>query len=328
MSLVKPAWLLASILLAACSGSDHSDANPGAATPIEDFHFIAGGFSRGRGPDGNTEIFTAADGLVVVDTGRHPGHAAEILAYAAEKGLPVVAIVNTHWHLDHTTGNADIKAAYPDAKVYATRAIETALAGFLARGAARSEEMLASDADLSEKDRAEIERGLKTIREPAALLPDVAVEASMVLPVNGRDLQLYVTDHAVSEADIWIWDEAAKTAIVGDLVTLPAPFLDTACPEGWLAAFEAIEEKPYARIIPGHGEPMAPEEFRLYRGAFENLLSCAAEKSGSECGAAWIEDAAALLKSDSDRNDAPKYVEYYVDQVLKSAAHRAEFCKG
>lgn len=52
------------------------------------------------------------------------------------KQRPIVAIVNTHWHLDRdVSGNRRVKAAYPGARLYTTRAIDRALAdgGFLAR---------------------------------------------------------------------------------------------------------------------------------------------------------------------------------------------------
>ena len=38
-----------------------------------------------RGPDGNTVIFVAPDGLVVVDTGRHPWHSDGILGFARDR---------------------------------------------------------------------------------------------------------------------------------------------------------------------------------------------------------------------------------------------------
>lgn len=293
-----------------------------AGAPL-DFHLIAGGFARGEGPDGNSVIVEASDGLVVIDTGRHPGHSRAILDYAAQRRLPITTIVNTHWHLDHTTGNADIERAFPAVKVYATRAVEGALRGFLARGAAASERMLTEDAALSPDFRAELERGVATVRAPGPLLPDVAVDSAMSLEVAGRALDLYVTDHAVTASDIWIWDSATRTAIVGDLVTLPAPFLDTACTEGWLAAFKAIEDKPVERVIPGHGPAMTLDEFRLYRRAFENLLACA--KEGADCGQRWVADAGPLL-TDADRKVAPDYVAYYVENVLRSQEHRAAFC--
>ena len=69
----------------------------------------------------------------MVDTGRHPWHSDGILAFARDRKQPIAAIVNTHWHLDHSSGNRRLKAAHPAAKVYTTRAVDRALApgGFL-----------------------------------------------------------------------------------------------------------------------------------------------------------------------------------------------------
>jgi len=315
--IVKP-FLAAALAgtLAACGAPRQS---------AEDFHLIPGGFDRGRGPDGNTEIYDGPNGLIVIDTGRHPAHAQNILDYATTRGKPIAAIVNTHWHLDHTTGNTDIKAVYPSAKVYATPAIHDALAGFLARGAARTEEILKTKTDLPESELIQIRRGLDTIRNPEALIPDVPVTGPMTLAVNGRDLELYVTHDAATASDIWIWDPATKTAIVGDLVTFPAPFFDTGCVAGWRAAFAAIEEKPYERIAPGHGRLLTPAEFRRYVTAFDDLAVCAEKYAGAECGAQWLAETSDLM-NDWERENAVEYAEYYVDEVLKSAEHQAEFC--
>jgi hydroxyacylglutathione hydrolase len=49
---------------------------------------------------------------VVVDPGFEP---APILEKLADEGLTVRSILNTHGHVDHIAGNADLKAAFPDA---------------------------------------------------------------------------------------------------------------------------------------------------------------------------------------------------------------------
>lgn len=49
---------------------------------------------------------------LVIDPGLQPEL---ILEFLADQGLTVAAILNTHGHADHIGGNADVKAAFPDA---------------------------------------------------------------------------------------------------------------------------------------------------------------------------------------------------------------------
>jgi glyoxylase-like metal-dependent hydrolase (beta-lactamase superfamily II) len=93
---------------------------------------IRGVFVAGRQPDGNSVIFRVADGLVVMDTGRHAEHTQRVIDYAHAAKLPIKAVINSHWHLDHIGGNPRIRAAYPDVQVYASAAIDEAMHGFLA----------------------------------------------------------------------------------------------------------------------------------------------------------------------------------------------------
>ena len=118
--------MLAALLLAAALAAD-PPANTHTNTPRElahGVHFIPGAFLPGRGPDGNTVVFDAPEGLIVIDTGRHAWHAEAILAFAQARRRPIAAILNTHWHLDHATGNARLRAAFPNAPLYATSAVD------------------------------------------------------------------------------------------------------------------------------------------------------------------------------------------------------------
>src|ERR1044072_5917006 len=111
------------IILAAllCLGSQRA---PGPAAPA--WHLIPRKIAPGgrKDPAGNSIFLDAPPGLILVDTGRHPEHSAALLAYARERGRPIAAIFNTHWHLDHSTGNGEIRAAFPNAPLYASNAIE------------------------------------------------------------------------------------------------------------------------------------------------------------------------------------------------------------
>src|SRR4051812_31201894 len=111
--------LVVAVVLGACGGPRPAERAPSGSPPEPTV--IAGAFTPDRSPDGNSVILQAPRGLIVVDTGRHPAHQETVLAFARDAHAPVAAIVNTHWHLDHTGGNAELRAVYRDAEIIATR---------------------------------------------------------------------------------------------------------------------------------------------------------------------------------------------------------------
>jgi glyoxylase-like metal-dependent hydrolase (beta-lactamase superfamily II) len=294
--------------------------------PISPPQIVEGSFTAGRQPDGNSVIFEDETGLVVVDTGRHLEHQAKILALADQAGKPIRAIVNTHWHLDHSGGNAELRARHPKARLHTSNAIVGALERFLARSLVGARARL-EDPKLTEAEKAEVRLGVDAIEDRGNLLPDVAVTGSTSLPLGDRALELHLAPRAVTEGDVWIWDSATKTLVAGDLVVLPAPFFDTACAEGWRRALAVISEMPFETLIPGHGPPMSREEFDVYRTAFDRLVDCAGSvRRKSECVTGWQRDAAKLLATEQDRTDAQMLLDYYVDAILRSSEKTAEFC--
>jgi len=73
-----------------------------------------------------------------------------------------------------------------------------------------------------------------------ALRADAPVERSGPMTIAGRLLSLRVAANAVTDADLWLYDEATSVAVIGDLVTLPAPFFETACPARWQGALDEV----------------------------------------------------------------------------------------
>lgn len=303
----------------------------GCATPSSwawtAYEMIPGSFEPDRGPDGNSVFLEAPDGLILVDTGRHPAHRDRLLAYAREQGRAIVAIFNTHWHLDHTTGNADILAAHPGAEVYASTAVDGALATFLRESRERTEARVAAGEVPPERE-AEARRFLAVMANPDALRPTRPVTESAELVVAGRRLQVNLARLAATEGDVWIYDAAAALVIAGDLVVASVPFMDTACPEGWRRALEEIAATPFTTLIPGHGDPMTRADFLAWQTAFNNLLDCGASERGrDECVAGWRRDAARFIPAGREAM-IDEYAAYYVDSRLRSAPEeRQRYCQ-
>lgn len=290
-------------------------------------HLIRGAVVPGRGPDGNTILIDAPDGLIVVDTGRHAYHSDAILAFARERKRPIAAIVNTHWHLDHSSGNVRLKAAYPKARVYTTTAIDRALApgGFLARNLETTKQALPSTADAIRKEEMQI--FITTMEARDQLRPDVPLTRSASMPLAGRSLDVRVTDKAVSDADVWLYDAPTRIAVIGDLITMPIPYFETACPDRWRATMDEVWATPFQTAIPGHGRPMTRADFDAYRTSLGAFIACArSDAPAASCGTAWADGIGSLLGGDPARKNAvASGIEYYVG-YLRTNGGKAPDC--
>ena len=297
---------------------------PTALAPGVDL--LRGAFVPGSQPDGNSVVFRGPAGLLVVDTGRHPAHTRRLLAHAAKAGQPIVAILNTHWHLDHVGGNVLLRREVPAAKVYASGAIRGALAqgGFLADYRAQLETMIA-DPKGSEESKGSLRAELALLEAAPALAPDVVVEASGPLTLAGRTLDVHL-ERAATRGDLWLIDRESGVLVAGDLVTLPAPFLDTACPARWKQALARLAAAEWRTLVPGHGPPMSRATFARWHLAFDALLACAAsEEPAAVCVEGWIREAGDLVEPAHGRL-VRGMGEYYVTSHLRSAEKTAQLC--
>lgn len=314
---MRKAVLLSLGLIAAC----------GSPSAAQTYHVVPGSFVANRGPDGNSVFLDTSNGLILVDTGRHPAHRDKLLAYAAERGRPIVAIFNTHWHLDHTTGNAEIRAAYPQVRVYGTSALEGALAGFFPNSRKGTEEYLKSG-KASPEQRAEIERAFYVMDHPETLRATDVIDSSRTIEIDGRRLDVKIARFAATEGDLWLIDPRDKLAIVGDLVVDAIPFMDTACPDGWKTALGEISAAPWETLVPGHGDPMTRPQFETWRTAFNALVDCGrSSRPVAECADGWIRDVRPFVAA-GDEKRIKGMVDYYVNSRLRSSSEEQQkYCK-
>lgn len=299
---------------------------PAAATPLAaGVELLPGRFVPGEQPDGNTLVFDGAGALIVFDTGRHATHTQAIIDYAHARDLPVVAVFNSHWHLDHVGGNAMLRKAFPGVRVHASDAIEGAMHGFLANYRAQIEGILARpDGDAAQK--AALRDELALIDAGPALYPDERIVKTGMQVVAGRRMQVGLEARAVTAGDVWLFDPATRTLAAGDLVTLPAPLFDTACPKRWKGALAHLDRIDFATLVPGHGAPMTRAQFSTYRKAFDRLLACAAGKATQDaCIDGWLHDAKPLVPA-ADEKLARGLLGYYLDGILRDASKTRDLC--
>jgi len=275
---------------------------------------IPGQFTRGRQPDGNSVVLLGNEGTIIIDTGRHRDHTQRVLKAATRNGKKPVAVINTHWHLDHIGGNALVRQAHPKVTVYASGAFANARKGFLAD---YRKQLAEAAAAMPTEKSAGMREEMALIDAGDKLAPDEVITASGERTLAGRNLMIGLERNAATEGDVWVLDRASGTLITGDLVTLPVPFLDTANPEGWAAALDRLVKVDAKLVVPGHGEPMPPAGLTTYRKAFRDLLVCAKSKRASaECADQWFATIGDLAKG-TDPALAKSSMGYYLDNVLR-----------
>ncbi|MFT3897770.1 MAG: MBL fold metallo-hydrolase [Thermomonas sp.] len=278
-------------------------------------------------PDGNSILIRAPEGLVVFDTGRHErAFTGRIIAAADAWRLPVVAIVNSHWHLDHVSGNVPLRVRWPQAKVYASTAIEGAMQHFLADSRKAAAARLAT-LPVDSAEAGYIRAGIARIDAGPKLFPTDPVLASGRLRIAGMRFHVGLEKNAVSGGDVWLLDPSTRTLLSGDLVNFPAPFFDTACPHGWSEALGRLDAQPFDTLVPGHGAPMTHAQFATYWHAFEGLLACAATDAAvADCAAGWERDLGPLLPADQYKLSR-MLLDYYFPAVLRAEpAKRDRYC--
>jgi glyoxylase-like metal-dependent hydrolase (beta-lactamase superfamily II) len=280
-----------------------------------DVWLIRGAFVAGRQPDGNTTLIQSDRGLIVIDTGRHAAHTEAVLKFARSLDRPIIAIINTHWHLDHIGGNALIRQQFPAVRVYATSALAEARQGFLRTYRVQLETALAT---ITDPERATTLRTeLELVDSADKLMPDIVLDRSGAITIDGRDVIVNVETDSVTRRDIWIFDAISRVLIAGDLVTLPAPLFDTASPKNWRKALESLGRARFKTIIPGHGPPLTRPQFTMWQRAFGRFLDCADSSTlPAPCSDQWVSDVRRLL-SPLDQELSISLMKYYFG-LLKS----------
>jgi glyoxylase-like metal-dependent hydrolase (beta-lactamase superfamily II) len=301
---------------------------PATAAPqrlAEGVVLLPGSFTPGRQPDGSSLLFIGPDGAVAVDSGRHIEHTQSLLDEAAARGARLRAVINTHWHLDHLGGNALLRERVPGLQVIASDAVAGALGGWLANSRRDLQALLDSGrADAATQAMVRIDIAL--IDAGPRLLPDTTVTAARELRPAGQVLQIGVARQAVTAADLWVYEPRSRVLAAGDLVTLPVPFLDTACPAGWRSALNELQAQPFETLVPGHGPAMQRTEFTRWQQAFNGLLDCAAaDGPASACVEGWISALGSLLPA-SELPRARGMLGSYIAEHLR-APGRDRYCK-
>ena len=197
---------------------------------------VAGNIHMLEGSGGNIGVSTGPDGVLIVDDQFLP--LAEKISAAIEKldQGPIRFVLNTHWHGDHTGGNAH----------FGKKASIVAHANVRKRLADKSD-------------------------TPKEALPVVTFENGASVHLNGEEIRLIYLGPAHTDGDSIVHFTKSGVFHMGDLFfNARFPFVDLGSGgdvAGLHKVIEAALEKipADAKIIPGHGALASKADLEKYR---------------------------------------------------------------
>jgi glyoxylase-like metal-dependent hydrolase (beta-lactamase superfamily II) len=180
-----------------------------------------------------------ADGVLVVDSRSAPPQAREIVDdLRALTRLPVRWFVNTHWHYDHTFGNAELRPAEGWGHVACAAGLR---ANFERMRAELADEVPGLAGELA---RVVLDPPERTFEIEASI--DLGADVTVELRFLGR---------GHTNSDIVVSVPGAGVLFVGDLLENGAPpYFGDGYPMEWPGTIERCLPLVAGPVVPGHGD--------------------------------------------------------------------------
>ena len=224
------------------------------------------------GVGGNVGALVTSEGVVVVDTMMLVRQGGAIRrAIAAVTPQPVVAVLNTHYHFDHTHGNP----AFP----VGTKVVSTAKT---------LQHLRERDADFW-KDRPAVD-----------LLPNDTFDgATKEMRLGGKTVRAYQLGRGHTDGDMVVLFVEDRVLHAGDLFFNGAyPNIDLEAGGSvreWAGTLDKVLALPVDQVIPGHGPPTtraALQRFREFMASLWTQTTAVRNRGGT------LEDAVKLVQVD------------------------------
>ncbi|PXA71821.1 MBL fold metallo-hydrolase [Cryobacterium arcticum] len=184
-----------------------------------------------------------ADGVTVIDTRNNLAEGAEIIEDVGIRfGVPIVAVINTHAHYDHSFGNQAFAAL--GVPIYGHRLVAQHYADY------EEPRLLAVQADPSREPD-------KTWHQVILTPPTHLVGQRMTVVAGGRTLELVPLPPGHTDTDLATFVPDARAWILGDVIEESGPPMagSGGFPLTWPNVLDELLTwiDPADVIVPGHG---------------------------------------------------------------------------
>jgi cyclase len=231
---------------------------PAAPMSLFTLHKVGDGVWAAISPDGskagaNAGFVIGDHGVAVIDSFQNVDAARELLAEIRKHtSLPIRYLVNTHYHLDHMTGNGVFAAA--GAVIVAQKNV---------RAWAHTENLKFFGPKITPAQRARVE---------SIVLPSIVFDGGIDLYLGKRKLEVrHLPGHTGSDSIVVVPD--ANVVFTGDLLWYRhLPNLIDASTGPWIETLEKLSrDYPNHTFVPGHGGIAQAPYLPVFRGYLQTL---------------------------------------------------------
>ena len=233
-----------------------------------DIHIIGGGLAGSEaaevqnlggqvsvliGTSSNVLILPGDDGVLIVDDQRRSDVKETLDGVRAVSPLPVRTVIDTHWHLDHSGGNAAFAAA--GARIVAQRNVR------LRR--ATEQYMVAYKARIP--------------ADPPEALPSLLYDDKLTLKEGDETVDLIHVAYAHTDGDTLVRFRKANVIAMGDVFFNHIfPFIDLSSGGSIQGVIKGVEvalrmANANTKIVPAHGPVATRAELLAYKAMLETI---------------------------------------------------------
>ena len=213
---------------------------------------VAKGISMIEGANGfaggNVGVSVGEDGMFIIDDELQPLTPKLRIALTSLSTKPVRFVINTHWHSDHTGGNAGLAAT--GAVIVAHDSVRQRLS--------------------VDHVREFMGKKMAIPASPPAALPVLTFSEDVTLHLNGDEVHVMHVAPAHTDGDVIVHFKKANVIHAGDTMVASYPLVDVESGgrfEGFITAADrmlSISDEA-TKIIPGHGPLMSRADLVTWR---------------------------------------------------------------
>jgi cyclase len=219
----------------------------------------------------NAAIFVNSQDVLVVDAHSKPSAAAALIAQIQKEVTtkPVRYLVNSHFHWDHTQGDAAYKANGAKVDIIASDATKQLMTQFSRNRLKESldsvpQQMDAVQARLAkatsdaDKQRytgliAQLKSYQTEMQSYTLELPTITFAKSHVIKDTAGDLHIEFHGRAHTAGDVVVFSPQKRVVASGDVIIGILPTIGDGYPRPWPATINSVGQLAFDHIVPGHG---------------------------------------------------------------------------